>query len=90
MKAKKSFSLCLDYWDWFKLLTDEEMGRLLRAIFCYERDGVEPDDSDEKLKIFFCMIKESLDRERKHHEAICNRNKENANLRWKKAKEQMS
>ncbi len=90
MKVKKTFSLYLDYWDWFKLLTDEEMGRLLRAIFRYEREGIEPDPADEKVNIFFQMVKESLDRDRKHYEAVCNKNRETARLRWQKTKNQPS
>lgn len=85
---KNKFTLYLDYWDWFKLLTDEELGRLLRALFNYEREGIEPRDDDEKIKIFFCMIKETLDRDRKHYETICNRNRINAQSRWQKTKEQ--
>ncbi len=88
MNNKNKFTLYLDYWDWFKLLTDEELGRLLRSLFHYEREGIEPDDNDEKIKIFFYMIKETLDRDRKHYETICNRNKMNAQLRWQKTKEQ--
>lgn len=90
MKIKRTFSLYIDYWDWFKLLTDEELGRLLRAIFRYEREGIEPEPEDEKISIFFHMIKEGLDRDRKHYETLCNRNRENARLRWQKTKEQPS
>lgn len=88
MNNKNKFTLYLDYWDWFKLLTDEELGRLLRAVFNYEREGVEPCEADEKIKIFFCMIKETLDRDRKRYETICNRNRLNAQHRWQKTKEQ--
>lgn len=88
MKVRKKFSVYLDYWDWFKLLTDEEMGRLLRAIFHYEREGIMPDAADEKVNIFFHMVKEQLDRERNSYEALCTKNKEIALMRWQKTKNQ--
>ena len=87
MKLKKSFVLYHDYWNWFRLLTDEELGQLMRAIFSYERDQILPASLNEKTEIAFCMIKEVLDRDREKYELICNRNKEIAKLRWKKMKE---
>ena len=37
--------------------------------------------------IAFYMVKDTLDRDRAKYEAVCNRNKENAKLRWQKMKE---
>ena len=88
MNTKNKFTLYLDYWEWLKLLTDEELGRLLRSVFIYEREGVVPRDNDDKITIFFYMIKETLDRDRKHYETVCNRNRLNAKSRWQKTKEQ--
>lgn len=87
MKIKKSFVLYHDYWNIFKLLTDDELGKLIRAIFNYEREQMEPHDLDEKSMIAFYMVKDTLDRDRAKYEAVCNRNKENAKLRWQKAKD---
>ena len=38
MKAKNSFVLYHDYWNWFRLLTDEEIGLVIRGIFYYEKE----------------------------------------------------
>lgn len=86
MKMKKSFTLYHDYWEWFKLLTDEELGRLIRAIFMYERESAMPKNLDPKLEIAFAMIKESLDRDKLKYEQVCSRNREVAKLRWQKAR----
>lgn len=87
MKLKKSFVLYHDYWNWFRLLTDEELGKLIRAIFYYEREQTEPYDLNEKTMIAFYMVKDTLDRDRAKYEAVCNRNKENARIRWQKMKD---
>lgn len=87
MKLKKSFLLYYDYWEWFKLLTDEELGKLLRAIFIYEREGETPKNFDPKLEMAFVMIKETLDRDKLKYEQVCNRNKEVAKIRWQKIKD---
>lgn len=90
MKIKKSFVLYHDYWNWFNLLTDDELGKLIRAIFIYEKERVEPVNLNENIRIAFFMIKDTLDRDRAKYEAVCNRNKENARLRWQKSKEHIS
>lgn len=88
MKIKKSFILYHDHWDCFKLLTDEESGKLIRAIFNYEREKTEPKELNERTMMAFYIIKDALDRDRANYEAVCNRNKKNAKLRWQKMKEQ--
>lgn len=87
MKLKKSFIMYHDYWNWFKLLTDEELGKLVRALFLYAREQTEPNSLDEKLSFTFSMIKDNLDDDRARYEAVCNKNKENARLRWKRFQE---
>ncbi len=87
MKLKNSFILYHDYWNWFRLLTDEELGQLLRAIFCYEKERNLPEFLNEKTQFVFNMIKELLDRDREKYENICNRNREIAKLRWNKTED---
>ena len=84
MKAKKSFVLYHDYWNWFRLLTDEEIGLIIRGIFYYEKERVFPEFLTDKTLLVFQMIKEVLDRDRAKHEKICIKNSENAKIRWQK------
>ena len=86
-KEKKSFIMYTDYWQWFKLLSDAELGHLTRAVFDYERNGILPQDLDEKESIAFAMVKENLDRDKIKYEATCLRNQQIAKARWKKLKE---
>ena len=86
MKVKKSFVLYHDFRNWFSLLTDEELGRLIRAIFDYEMNKELPANLNEKEQIAFFMVRDILDRDREKYERVCNRNKENARVRWEKMK----
>ncbi len=86
MKVKKSFVLYHDFRNWFSLLTDEELGRLIRAIFDYAINGTLPEKLNEKEQIAFYMVRDTLDRDREKYERVCNRNKENARVRWEKMK----
>lgn len=83
MKIKKSFTLYHDYWDWLNLLTNEELGMLIRGVFLYEREKILPTNLDDKTEMAFSMVRERLDRDREKYESICNRNSETAKLRWK-------
>jgi hypothetical protein len=84
LKQKKSFLIYHDYWEWLRLLTNEELGRLMRIIFAYEREQILPENLDGKLEMAFAMIKETLDRDKKKYEIVCNRNREIARMRWEK------
>ena len=86
MKVKKSFVLYHDFRNWFSLLTDEELGRLIRAIFDSEMNKELPENLNEKEQIAFFMVRDILDRDREKYERVCNRNKENARVRWEKMK----
>ena len=84
LKPKKSFIMYHDYWEWLRLLTNEELGKLMNIIFAYEREQKLPCNLEGKLEMAFAMIKESLDRDRAKYEVVCNRNKEIARMRWEK------
>ena len=75
-KEKKSFLIYLDYEEHFNLLTDEQLGQLMRAIIKYEKDR-EISELDPALKMAFSFIKTQLDRDRKKYEDKFEKNKEN-------------
>ena len=82
MKQKTSFKLRIEYWEWLKLLTDEELGRLLRAIYIYEHEGKTPHNLSSVTEMAFTVIKNDLDEGQKKYEALCNANKQKARIRW--------
>lgn len=60
---KNCFLIYLDYEEQFNLLTDEQLGQLMRAIISYEKTGIEP-NIDGIIKMAFSFIKAQLDRDR--------------------------
>ena len=61
---KSSFLMYLDYEEQFNLMSDEEIGQLMRAIIQYEKTQEMP-ELDGVLKMAFSFIKSQLDKYRK-------------------------
>lgn len=74
---KSSFLIYLDYEEQFNLLTDEQIGQLMRAIIKYEKTRELP-QLNGIVKMAFSFIKTQLDRDREKYEARCEKNRENA------------
>lgn len=74
--AKNSFVLYYNYREILTDFTDEQLGKLFRALFDYEIDRTEPKFSGE-LKIAFGFIKKDLDINLVKYDNICKRNREN-------------
>lgn len=74
---KSSFLIYLDYEEQFNLLTDEQIGQLMRAIIKYEKTR-EILQLNGIVKMAFSFIKTQLDRDREKYEARCEKNRENA------------
>ena len=74
---KNSFLIYIDYEEQFSLLTDEQLGQLIRAIMKYEKTSEIP-KLDGMLKMAFSFIKTQLDRDREKYEEKCAKNRENA------------
>lgn len=73
---KNSFLIYLDYEEQFNLLTDAQVGQLMRAIIKYEKTQEIP-ELDGMLKIAFSFIKSQLDRDREKYNSRCEKNREN-------------
>lgn len=84
MKPKNYFKLQQDYWEWLKLLTNEELGSLLRAIYIYEREQKLPDTLEPAAAMAFTVIKNNLDSEKIQYKKLCSLNKQKAYIRWQK------
>ncbi len=84
---KNSFVLYYDVVKNLDFLTDRELGKLMRAVFKYEMEGIEPTFKDRLMLSSFVTIKNSLDRSREKYEKICQKNKKAVSTRWEKEKE---
>ena len=81
-KAPSFFHLYLDYDEQFRMLSDTQAGMLIKALFSYANDGEEPDFDDLTVKLFFSILKKSMDREFENYQKICEQNRKNINKRY--------
>lgn len=77
--GKKSFVLYCDQIETFEELSDTEAGLLIKHIFRYVNDE-NPETDNQLVKLAFVPIKQSLKRDLKKFEAICERNSKNGSL----------
>ena len=68
-------------------LTDEQAGKLIKAISYSRIQGKEPDFSDDAaLKILFYQISEHITMNEEKYKEKCKKNSESAKKRWEKEK----
>ena len=83
---KTALLLPYEFSDVFGSLTDEQAGSLIKGIFYYDIQGVQPDFDDEVLQFAWqSHIKPKLDRIAENYAAKCAKNRENVAKRWQKA-----
>lgn len=84
MAKKKSFILYNDYIKHIGKLSDEDAGRLFKAIFDYVNEGKLP-DLDGMAAMAFSFIANQLDTDLQKYEETCKKRSENIKKRWEKA-----
>ena len=80
-KGQKGFVVYGDYKAVIDELDDEQAGKLFRAMLNYFVDGEDPNFADV-LKFVFIPIKQQIDRDTTKYQQKCERNRQNANMRW--------
>lgn len=60
---RNSFLLYCNYAQYFNLLSMEDRGRLISAIFAYQIDGAESEDLPPAAEMAFLFIRTQLDRD---------------------------
>jgi len=73
---KPGFLIYNDYRETLSMLSDDELGKLIRAIFEYEINNIVP-ELDKTIMMAFNFIKTDLDRNSNHYDSICERNRNN-------------
>ncbi len=74
---RKSFIIRLENREQFEMLTDEQAGKLLKAMCRYSATGELPDFTDAMLKFAFSMFRGQLDRDAEKYEEVCQKRSEN-------------
>lgn len=81
---KKSLIFYYSWLELFEDLTDDEIGKVVRAAVEYDRDGKQPEFNDRTLKTVFRKLQQDIEDNRIKYEEKCAKNRENVNKRWKK------
>lgn len=79
----KAFNFYLDYYINIEILTDEEVGQLVRSLLQYANTGEVPKMS-KIVKVAFAPMRKQMDEEFKNYEMKCKTNSENVKKRWEK------
>lgn len=64
--------------------SDEQFGKIIRAIIRYDKDEIIPVFADKTLEIVFKMLKPILDHNKEQYRAKCQQNRVNVQKRWGK------
>lgn len=78
-----SFILYTSYYAIIEGLTDEQLGKLMRAIFIYARDG-EVINLEPTLRMAFAFIKDDMERNKAKYNEKREKLRANAQKRWQK------
>ncbi len=80
MKDKKSFVMYVNYSNQFRMLSMEQRGVLISAIFDYVETGETVIPMNKTTALAFSFIKDTLDRDAAAYQAVCERNAANGRL----------
>ena len=86
---KNGLLLYYDLKEVFGFLTDEEAGRMIKAVFDYEVDGVVTEFDDRMMASTYKRITDHLDRNKEKYDMICKQRRQAAFIRWEKEKDMM-
>lgn len=81
------FILHYDSAEAVNMLSDMEAGRLLKALFEYNRTGALPEHLKSGTAILFSQLRAQHDRDRQRYERKCDSNRQSARKRWDKEQE---
>lgn len=81
MSKRNGFVLFRDSWPLVELLTYEQRGILLTAVFAYNFGGKLP-EMDTPTRMAFLEAKKGMDKAADKYDATCERRREAANKRW--------
>ena len=78
---KNSFVLYKMWSPMIAAMTDNDAGRILKAVYAYQVSGESLPDGDPLYPVF-AMIRQQFQQDDQRYEETCKRNRENVNKRW--------
>lgn len=86
---KKSVVIREQFASLFETATDEQAGKLVKAMLAYQQ-GKEVEFSDPLMIAVFTMLRDGIDQDNAEYEATCERRRQAAKSRWAKGTESES
>ncbi len=71
------FQMYRNYETQFSMLSNEQIGVLMRALFAYVNRDTEPDFEDLTVRVLFSFLKDNIDREFGNYDKRCEQNRKN-------------
>ena len=86
---KKSFLMYIDWYDIIADLSEEQLGKLIKAAFLYN-SGQDPEaaNMDAVTRREFKHWQKAFDRDAEKYQQRCNKNRENIKIRWQRKRQQ--
>lgn len=69
------------------ILTDEELGRLMRMVLAFQESGREPEWVEPELEMAWAMLKVQFEMDNSKYQTICEKRRQNINKRWQAQKD---
>ena len=84
---KRSFILYVDNRQQFEMISDEQAGKLIKALLVYADTGEKIQTEDGMLQMAFSFLSSVMDRDAKKYDETCERRAESAKKRWEQKAE---
>lgn len=84
MASKKGVVMYYDILEQLEDFSDEQFGKMTRAIIKYDKTGEITEFDDPTLKVAFKILKPTLDRNKQEYQEKCEKNRQNVLKRWEK------
>ena len=78
----KSFVMYIDNKKQVEMLSDDQAGKLLKALFAYAEYGERLETDDGMLQMAFSFIASTIERDFEKYQKVCERRADNARKRW--------
>jgi hypothetical protein len=81
-KKPAFFQMYRNYETQFSMLSNEQIGVLMRALFAYVNRDEEPNCDDLTVRVLFSVFKDNIDREFGNYDKRCEQNRQNILRRY--------
>lgn len=87
-ERRKSFMMYADYMEYFNIISNRELGGIIRQLFRYA-SGEEPDFTNftKQMQVIFTVIKKRYDKDTENYDKVCKVRADSAKKRWQNKQE---